>query len=103
MSEGSGTNETEPPTFREAISRARLETQALDMPPPVEHASMPAEAPAGHSRFEYRIEKAGGARREQARTWSRLGEDGWELVCVAGGRAYFKRRTGPVALGEPAS
>lgn len=85
MSEAGSAGEAEP-TFREAISRARLQTGAVA--PPLEQAPRVEARPP---RFEYRVEKAGGARKERARTWSRLGAEGWELVCVDGGRAYFKR------------
>lgn len=41
--------------------------------------------------FEYRIERARGSRKKQARMLAAMGRRGWELVSVDDGLAYLKR------------
>jgi hypothetical protein len=105
--------------FREAISRARLETADLGLsfdPPPVTQplappadadAPVPQPAPAPlpaprpvilvradteRARFEYRLERAKGSRRRLEKRLRRLGRKGWELVAVERGTAFLRRR-----------
>jgi hypothetical protein len=79
-----------PTAFREAISRARLET--VDVVPPL--GTVPEEAPP--ARFEYRVERTKGRRKRRAAVLDALGRQGWELVAVDDGYAYLRR---PAAAG----
>jgi hypothetical protein len=83
-------------SFREAISRARLETVEVDLPSEISVPRLTVEPPveAAPPRFEYRVVAAGGSSRKRARRFCRLGRKGWELVSVSRGQAYFKRPVG---------